>query len=203
MGRKLKLKDTLVTICPRAFDLKPSESNVEIFSKELFNKLDILNTNHPISVVKTYKLPKWKESDKLEGKEILLPLRDPKNLGSVLRSCVSFNVDKIILLAEACNMFLPTAIKAANGAQFYKKIYLGPSIKSLKKVMVLNSNGGKNITTFNWPKKGRLLIGEEAGLALNAKTKTEDLHIPMTNGMDSLNCAVSASISLYSWINSK
>ncbi len=170
-----------------------------ILNNELFKQIDVLGTNWPISVIKTLSLPTWDEQDKLEGKEILIQFKDPANLGSVIRSCVAFDVDKIILLNGAVNPFLPKVIKSSNYAVFSRKLFLGPCVESLRQYMALDSNKGTDINKFKWPEKGRLLIGEERGLVVNKKAQVKHIHIPMAKGFDSLNSSVAASIAIHAW----
>ncbi len=207
MGRQHPKSKIELEILPKDWSDASKSTNQIFLTKELFNKLDILGTHHPISVIKTPKLPKWNEQDKLEGKEVLIPLKDPTNLGSVIRSCVAFDMDKIILLNGVANPFLPKVIKTSNYAVLNKKIFVGPKAEDIKSYIALNSNKGIDIKSFKWPKKGRLMIGEERGLvvnklALDKSDQVKHVNIPMAKGFDSLNSSVAASIAMYSWKNS-
>lgn len=209
MGRKQSLPRSNIElqVLPKDWKETPTDTNYIFLTKELFNRIDILGTHHPISVIKTPKLPKWNEQDKLEGKEVLIPLKDPANLGNIIRTCVAFDMDKIILLHGATNPFLPKVIKTSNYAVFSKKMFLGPKAEDIKSYIALNSNKGIDIKNFKWPQKGRLMIGEERGIIANKFTskqpdQVKHVNIPMVEGFDSLNASVAASIAMYNWKNS-
>lgn len=204
MGKKHSLPKSKIEleVLPKDWNRPPETKNHIYLTKTLFNKLDIIGTHQPILAVKTPTLPRWDEKNKIDGKEVLIPLKDPTNLGSVIRSCVAFGVDKIILLEGSANPFLPKVIKTSNYAVFNKNIFLGPKADQLKKFIALNSNEGKDIRFFKWPSKGRLVIGEERGLIINNLAQVQHVNIPMAKGFDSLNSAVAASIALHIWKNS-
>ena len=65
--------------------------------------------------------------------------------------------------------------------------------------MVALDASGADLSTFNWPKNVRLLIGEEGqGLPRN-QFLPHTVSIPMVTGMHSLNAVVAASIGLYAY----
>ena len=91
--------------------------------KELFNELDVLGTHYPMLMVEFLELKESSLLDSPEGLEVISPLGDPKNLGSLSRSALGFGVSKIILTKESCHPYLPHAIKASAGAILNIPIY--------------------------------------------------------------------------------
>ena len=49
-------------------------------------------------------------------------VQDPGNLGSILRSAVSFNCSKVFLSKDSCDPWSPKSIRGGMGAQFKIKI---------------------------------------------------------------------------------
>ena len=170
-------------------------------SIELFRELDIFATKNEILVLSCPELPFWDGSPK--SLTVLCPLGDPLNLGTLIRSARAFAVDEIVLLKEACSPFHPKSVRAASGALFRAPLRLGPSITELQPTQ--NSFGldaaGAEIHDVVWPDKMSLLIGEEgpgiAALNKEAAAKIQNISIPMSDSIESLNAATAASIAMF------
>ena len=164
----------------------------------LFQHLDVTGTASPILVCE---FPQWPSVDLSlppDGLEVLCPLGDPSNLGTLIRSCLAFDVRKLILLREAAHPFHPKAIRASSGMVFDQALYTGPSITGLlnpdiSRWIVALDPEGKSLSHWNWPQNARLLVGEE-GLGLPKGTYQQTLSIPQAKGLDSLNAATAMSI---------
>lgn len=166
-------------------------------SKSLFNELDIFNTNYPILVGKLPKLENFNFNSAPEGLEVLSSLSDPTNLGTLARSCEAFDATKIILLKESAHPFLPKTIRASSGSILRLPLFLGPSIQNLSLPFYVLDKEGTNIINFPWPKKLRLLMGEE-GQGVPDKIPQEfKITIPMNPNIESLNAVTATSIALF------
>lgn len=167
---------------------------------ELFRELDELGTHHPLLVLKTPEIRPWEPGLTVhsEGLELFCPLGDPQNLGAVLRSAEAFGVDKVVLLEEAANPFLPKAIKASAGSSLRVKLERGPRLSELTGSFYALDLEGAPLPQFRWPAAARLLIGEEGtGLKhLSPQARIQALSIP-TAGVESLNAGVAAGIALF------
>ena len=64
-----------------------------------------------------------------------MPLGDPQNIGSLIRSCAAFGIKKLILLEESSSPFLPKSLRAASGQIFNVPLFKGPSIAALEKIL--------------------------------------------------------------------
>ncbi|GJL66577.1 MAG: hypothetical protein NPIRA05_15480 [Nitrospirales bacterium] len=169
----------------------------------LFHKIDTIGTSCPLLICQTPKVLSADLSASPEGLEVLCPLGNPMNLGAVIRSCSAFDVQKLILLEEAANPFHPKAIRASSGAVFHQPLYEGPEIRDLtrhelRRWVVSLDLKGKNLSTWQWPKHVRLLVGEE-GLGLPDNTFQHTLMIPQSHAIDSLNAAMATSIALFAY----
>jgi len=171
--------------------------------KPLFSQLDLFDTNFPLLVVQA---PDWPALDLLQppqGIELLCPLGDPTNVGALIRTCLGFGVDKLVLLQEAAHPFHPKSTRAASGAIFDQPLYRGPSLEALtngkiaRSIMALDVEG-KDLSQFSWPLNVRLLVGEE-GPGQPHYPFGKRLSIPMAQKANSLNATVAASIALYAY----
>ncbi|MEK2690565.1 TrmH family RNA methyltransferase [Bdellovibrio sp. GT3] len=168
--------------------------------KALFNEVDVVGTHYNLLVLEPKSIESLNAAAKPEGLEVIAPLGDPSNLGALVRSAVAFKANKIILTEESSSPYHPKAIKASAGALL--KIPLYKTGKFLEFVQTNNEiyaldMKGENVAKFNWPKNLRLVIGEE-GPGFSGVKGLNRLSVP-TDGVESLNATVAASIALFSY----
>ena len=171
-------------------------------SNELFNEIDALNTGHPMLVCSCDDFPEVNWNEAPQGIQIVAPISDPKNMGSLLRSAVGFGAESVILTRESAHPLLPTSIKSSAGAILKIPIYQTP--KTIREIPLVGENwaldmDGVDITKTQLNKKSRLILGEEGqglpeNLRLDKKLKKVSI---ATNNIESLNVVVSASIALW------
>ncbi len=110
---------------------------------------------------------------------------------------MAFNASKIILTEESCNPFHPKAIKASAGTllklPLYKTGKFADFVTGNEDIYALDMKG-ENVAHFKWPKNIRLAIGEE-GPGFGDLKGLKRLSVS-TQGVDSLNATVAASIAL-------
>ena len=135
-------------------------------------------------------------------------VRDPGNLGTILRSAAAAGV-QVVLLASGCvDAFSPKVVRAGMGAHFRLPILqLGRKgiIQFLEtpglnlRVYLADSAEGIPYTQADWQSPLALIIGGEAGGAGAEALAIADekVHIPMPGGSESLNAAVAASILMF------
>ncbi|MDR4494579.1 MAG: TrmH family RNA methyltransferase [Nitrospirales bacterium] len=101
-------------------------------ANQLFQQLDIYGTHAPLWICRIPGLSLYDLTASPQGLEILCPMGDPGNLGSLLRGCWVFGVDRVILLDESVHPFHPKVIRASSGAVFSLNIYRGCAIGELE-----------------------------------------------------------------------
>lgn len=174
-----------------------------ILSTTLFKDLDILGTNSPLLVLAFDDFEEKNLNTLPQGMEIICPLGDPRNLGSLTRSALGFGAREIILTKESAHPYLPHAVKASAGAILKMNFCKADSIYQLSVTgenYALNLEG-KSLIDVKWPQNLRLWVGEEGpGLKLSAEQakKMKFVNIP-TNNIESLNAMVSTSLALWEW----
>jgi TrmH family RNA methyltransferase len=141
---------------------------------------------------------------KLKKKRRLLFLdriNDPGNLGTIIRTACSTNLDGIILSPDCVDPFNPKVISSSMGAVFSYPITVMSEDQILelpnKKIVTCLENA-ENIYEFTPPESYILVIGSEAHGASQKLIENADsrIVIPMSNQMESLNAAVAAGISM-------
>lgn len=128
-------------------------------------------------------------------------VKDPSNVGAIIRTAAAAGYDDVYL-ADCADAYNPKAVRASMGGIFKVVLHVGGREELLKRInvpLVIADMGGENL--FNRKPTGKicLVIGNE-GRGVSEKLKSlanEVVSIPMENGMESLNAAVSAGILMY------
>ena len=129
---------------------------------------------------------------------------DPRNIGSLVRSAVSFNIDGLIIKERNFPSESKLMYKSASGAMEYMNIFevsnINSTLKNLKEknfwVYGFDGNGNKNFTDLEWKGNNILLFGSE-GYGMHKHTsKYADflVKIKINKKIESLNISNSATI---------
>jgi TrmH family RNA methyltransferase len=131
-------------------------------------------------------------------------LRDPGNLGAILRSANAAGVGQVILAPKTVDPYNPKVVRGAMGAHFRLPIVAlsWPEIaEALAGVQVLlaDARAEQAYDEVDWIWPSALIIGGEAhGASQEARELAADtIAIPMHGGVESLNAAVAASVILF------
>ena len=129
---------------------------------------------------------------------------DPRNIGSIIRSAVAFNIDGIIVKERSFPSKSKLLYKSASGGVEYIKIFkvanINTALKFLKTkefwVSAFDISAEKDFTKNNWKGKNVLLFGSE-GYGIKANTlKNSDFRfkVKMNNNIESLNISNTVSV---------
>lgn len=131
-------------------------------------------------------------------------LRDPGNLGSILRSANAAGVEQVILTPKTVDPYNPKVVRGAMGAHFQLPIVAlsWPEIaEALAGVQVLlaDMRGEQAHYEVDWTRPSALIIGGETyGVGREARElAAATTAIPMHGGTESLNAAMAASVILF------
>lgn len=140
---------------------------------------------------------------------VLDQLKDPGNLGTILRSSAASGVQAVVLTPGSADPFAPKVVRAAMGAHFFLPILTmdWPEITKTCRgrkiipasILVADSARGLPCWQMDLQQPMALVIGSEAdGPQQQAYEAAQGfLQIPMPGRAESLNAAVAASILLY------
>ena len=135
---------------------------------------------------------------------ILDGVQDPGNLGTIIRSSVSFNIGTIVLSTDTVDLYNSKVLRATQGILFNINIIieeLKPFIKTLKgyKIYGTKVNGGKSLKNVEKVKKFAIIMGNEGnGVKTDILDMCSDyIYIDMNKSCESLNVGVATSIILY------
>lgn len=135
---------------------------------------------------------------------ILDRLRDPGNLGTILRSAQAAGVGQVILAPETVDLYNPKAVRGAMGAHFRLPIARleWEAIRdrlSGRAVWLADAHGRMAYDAVDWTAPAALIVGGEAeGAGQEARSLAgEGVSIPMAPESESLNAAMAATIILF------
>ncbi len=129
---------------------------------------------------------------------------DPRNIGSIIRSAVAFNIDGIIVKERSYPSKSKLLYKSASGGAEHIKIFrvsnINTALKFLKTkefwVSAFDISAKKDFTKHNWKGKNILLFGSE-GFGIKAKTlENSDFRfkVYMSDNIESLNISNTVSV---------
>lgn len=134
-------------------------------------------------------------------------LQDPGNLGTMIRTAVAAGVDSFWLSADSVDINNPKVLRASAGEWF--RISLGISDNFVDLVQLHKEAGIQIVATtaqatksywdIDFTRPSLILLGNEgAGLSTELITiADEQVTIPITNGVESLNVAIAGALILY------
>ena len=139
-------------------------------------------------------------------------ITDPRNIGSIIRSAASFNIDGIIIKERSFPSESKLMYKSASGAveniELFEVANINTTLKYLREnnfwIYGFDSNSNKDFTEIKWSGNTVLLFGSEGyGIKLHTKKYTDFLvKIKIDNKVESLNVSNSAAIAFH-YIQSK
>ena len=156
---------------------------------------------------------KWADPDtafaSIDGCWLALDrVRDPGNLGTILRTADAVGVSGIMLIGDCCDAFAVETIRASMGAVFNipmlkldEEQFLQRRQQWHGKVLGTALPASVDYKEADWGEPLLLLMGnEQSGLTV-ALMETADqlIRMPMLGRSDSLNLAVATGVSLYEW----
>jgi len=170
---------------------------VEVTDEELA-KISFLTTpNQVLGVVKMPDETIQSESDVIVA---LDSIRDPGNLGTIIRICDWFGIKQLILLNDCVDIFNPKVIQASMGS-FTRISIAAMEFSEIKGHFPLHiiygaMLNGKNLHALVPEKQSIIIIGNESsGVSPEAeKVINEKIMIPRFGEAESLNAAIACSI---------
>ncbi len=197
---------------------KLSENSVLCVSESVFDRLS--EEKSPEGVITVCKILTDRHrtlSDLTEynadgNKKILVAesLRDPGNLGTVIRSCAALGIERLVITDDCADLYNPRTVRAAMGGLFALHIDIVPAQELPRAISTLRENGrriyaaalkadAQMIGGFKLGATDAFVIGNEGHGLSEAVCQVCDACaiIPMTEGSESLNAAAAAAICIW------
>lgn len=182
---------------------------VEVVKDSIFK--EVSETVTPQGILAVVKQPHYTIHDILNKQEVSLllleDLRDPGNLGTIIRTAEGAGVTGVILSKNSVDLFNPKVIRSTMGSIFrvpfvYADNFIGMlSCLKEEKITIFAAHLAGAIWYDEADYRGRsaIMIGNEAnGLSLESEKYGDVLvKIPMQGNIESLNAAVAAALLMY------
>lgn len=209
-----KLKERIL----REFSsLKYDECRLVVIKDDVFQKISTEKAPQGVISIIKY-LDFFKELDIIYKEDFFLnegercialcSVRDPGNLGSVIRSAVAFGVDHIILSADSADVYNPKTIRSSMSSVFRVKITKVKDFASF--ISASRSNGRRvyaaeltdsavSLKDIPFSSSDIFIIGNEGhGIPLEISSLCDkSVYIPISKKTESLNAAVAAAIFMW------
>ena len=167
----------------------------------------IAKRDNPQTVIGAYRQRLW-PLDTLEGDTIvaLEGIRDPGNLGTILRTADSVGAGGVVLVGESCDPFSVEAVRATMGSLFAVRLARASfdellQFKKARGVTMIGASlkGAALEADRNVGARSIVLMGnEQSGLPADMEAACDLLvRLPMRGRADSLNLAVATAVMLY------
>ena len=180
----------------------------EIVADSVFDAM--AETVTPQGVLAIVKMPEYSLNDMISeaGTLVLLEnLRDPGNLGTIIRTAEAAGVSGVLLSRESVDIYNPKVIRSTMGAVYRVPfLYVEDFMELLHqlkeqnvRLLAAHLKGEKTFDKADYSGKVGILIGNEAnGLSEEAAALAgEKVLIPMAGSVESLNAAVAAALLMY------
>ncbi|MSR38921.1 MAG: RNA methyltransferase [Planctomycetes bacterium] len=179
-------------------------------SDEILAKVSSLETHQGVAVV--FARPSWAPLDLLRADPSPIVVaaagvRDPGNLGALIRTAEAAGASGFVALAGSADPFREKAVRGAMGSSFRLATSAGVKPQELiefcrkQKLQLVVADGGgeRSYLDIDWRKPSMLVVGAEAAGVPAELIKAADarVRIPITKAVDSLNVAVAAGVLLF------
>lgn len=186
--------------------------NCFIVKNSIFSALcDTKTPQGVLFVIKTLDKPFDFDKMKKNGKTVALEcVRDPVNLGTILRSAEALGVEGVILSRDCCDICSPKVIRGSMGAVFRLPFLIVDDLPAF--IRSFNAVGNSyaavldrdsvTLTDCDFSKASLCAVGNEGSGLSEAVVSacTHKVFIPMKGGAESLNVSAAASILIWEMI---
>ena len=178
------------------------KNKVHAISEAELKKISALTT--PNTCLAVFKIPKAKEMVEKGLIVALDDVRDPGNLGTIIRLCDWFGIETLFCSEESVDIYNPKVVQATMGSISRVNVVYGnlETFLSQTKLPVFGTfMDGNNIYQEELPKEGIIIMGNEAnGISTSVeKLVSERIAIPRFGNLqvtESLNVATATAIIL-------
>ncbi len=135
-------------------------------------------------------------------------IKDPGNLGTLIRSADAFGWSQIVLAPHCVELYNPKVVQSTMGSIFHVNIctdiagtFLHESKQAKREIIGADLNGQK-LMSMNKPNKDLVLIigSESHGISENARALIDNyVLIEQLGNAESLNAAIAGSIIMHQW----
>ncbi len=173
--------------------------------ENLFAKM--ADTKTPQGILCTCPLPETPEMPE-EGLFVYCDrVRDPGNLGTIIRTADAMGLSGVLLSSDAVDPFNPKLVRSTMGSLFHVPLFRNISYEALSEwkncgfKLAVSALAEKAVSPGKWQADGRTIIvmgNEASGVSEEVLSLADSvIKIPMVGSAESLNVAAAAAILFY------
>ena len=221
-GRKMFEEAKALGIVKRAYISKSyveaSEEDVEKYFQGIAYEIvadkvlkEVADTMTPQGILAIVEKPEYRLEDMIAGESVALllleDLRDPGNLGTLMRTAEGAGMTGVIMSKETVDLFNPKVVRSTMGSIYrvpfvYVENFteaLGEMQKQEIKIVATDLKGKNAYDEEKYTNKIGIVIGNEAkGISEETRDRADILvRIPMCGKLESLNASVAGGIMMY------
>jgi len=174
----------------------------------LVNLTGVINPQGILAIINKPK--EKKEIDYTQDLILVLDnIQDPGNMGTILRTIDSTNLNQVIISKNSADVYNPKVIRSTMGAIFRLNIIesadLEKTLTEIKKhkykVLVTSMNAEESLYQTELKKVAVVMGNEGNGVSANVLKKADkQIKIPILGATESLNVSVATGIILYEYV---
>ena len=203
-------------------DILSFDTRIIVTNQSVFERLTDERAPEGVVCVARYmnnihrKISAYGDNDSFAGENILMleSVRDPSNVGAIIRSAAAFYVDRIIMSSDCADIYNPKTLRASMGNLLSMKIDrvndISAAIRHLQNqgVCVYAAALYENsleLGKSEFANERAVIIGNEGhGLSREVIDSCDDtVYIPMAESVESLNASVAASVLTWEFFGKK
>lgn len=203
LPKDIKIKSMLVydsSFIPSTIKLE----DVYIVTPSMMQKASGMQT--PEGILAEVEIPSFQSLQGLGRIVAFDTVRDPGNVGTLLRTALAFGWEGAYFVNESCDPFNEKSLRAARGATFRMPLAKG-DYHHLKALCVENELTpfvadikGQAIGTLTIPERALLVLGNEAhGPSEEILSFCRPVTIPMPGNVESLNVSIAGGILMHAF----
>jgi TrmH family RNA methyltransferase len=185
------------------------DAGVRVFSLEpgVIEKIADATTPQPIVASVRMSMTTLADIEPVGTVIVLHEVRDPGNVGTIVRSADASGATSVILTGHSVDPFNPKTLRATAGSIFHLPIVL---CESLEEVLAWFHRGGgvsyatvvrggENLDEISLPENHLFVLGNEADGLTDPESAlaTYGVTIPMSGKAESLNVSIAAALTLF------
>jgi TrmH family RNA methyltransferase len=169
----------------------------------------VSNVDVPQGILVVVSMHDWDDLASWQGRTSLAliadGIRDPGNLGTLLRSAAAAGADFVAMADESVDPYNPKVVRAAMGAHFHVPLYqasedhLNEALSAVDQVVIAEAAGDVDYDQVDFARSTAIVVGGEAFGPLGHLQHRNLItaRIPLERDIESLNAGVAGSLLLF------
>ena len=189
----------------KRFQLSQEGKYMYEVTKDILRKLESSVSGTWIMAV--CRMPQYHDAEFGKRVIVLDDVQDPGNVGTIIRTAVSFGYDAVLLSAHSCDVYNEKVIRSTQGALFHIPVIRGDvqaMLMSLKqkgnRILATSLHNASALREIAVPDAFALVFGNEGKGVSEEVLRLADTHVFIEmHTFESLNVAVAAGICMYAF----